>query len=98
MVKLSESFKSSKHLYKNPLMNSLVKSQENLSHINTSQVRAIFKTLIPQGTVMSYMVDGEPYLLVDSRVLFAKVITESIYNLKASIVSQDNKVAFILHI
>ena len=79
-------------------MNSLVKSQENLSHINASQVRAIFKTLIPQGTVMSYMVDGEPYLLVDSRVLFAKVITESIYNLKASIVSQDNKVAFILHI
>lgn len=98
MVRLSDTFKSSKHMYKNPMMNSLVKSKEAISHINVAQVKTVFKTLIPQGSVMSYMVDGEPFLLVDSRVLFAKVITESIYGLKSSIVSQDDKVAFILHI
>ena len=47
---------------------------------------------------MGYLVDNVPYLLVDTRVLIASAVTDAIYGMKASVLSEDGKTGFILHI
>lgn len=98
MIKLPATYEQVDNTYKNPFMNAFVGAQEKVLTIDTKKVKAIFKSLIPQDIVMAYLVDDVPYLLVDTRILFARIITESIFGLKASIITQDNKVGYILHI
>lgn len=98
MVQISASYNLTGKTYKNPFMNSFLSPTEQVLNIDIPKVKNIFKTLIPQGSVMAYLVDNVPYLLVDVRVLIASAVTESIYGLKASVISQDDKTGFILHI
>lgn len=98
MVKLPATYEQVDNTYKNPFMNAFVGTQEKVLTVDTKKIKSIFKPLIPQDVVMAYLVDDVPYLLVDTRILFARIITESIFGLKASIITQDNKVGYILHI
>ena len=98
MVKLPATYEQVDNSYKNPFMNAFVDTQEKVLTLDTKKIKSIFKPLIPQDVVMAYLVDDVPYLLVDTRILFARIITESIFGLKASIITQDNKVGYILHI
>lgn len=98
MVQISASYNLTGNSYKNPFMNSFLNPTEQVLNIDTAKIKNIFKNLIPQGTVMGYLVDNVPYLLVDTRVLIASAVTDAIYGMKASVLSEDGKTGFILHI
>lgn len=98
MIRIPATYEQVDNSYKNPFMNAFVGAQEKVLSVDIKKIRSVFKSLIPQDIVMAYLVDDVPYLLVDTRVLFAKIITESIFGLKASIITQDDKVGYILHI
>lgn len=98
MIKLDKSFRTKDTKYTNGIMNILVPAAEVVIQLDRAKIKQVYNKLIPQGAVMTYLVNEEPVLLVDTRVLFAMAITNDITDLKASIKSADDRFGFILHI